>query len=141
MSEKRLPPGLELRASPPDVEEYRALRVLAGLSAKSAEAASRGLPGTLFAVTVRDGKNLIGMGRVIGDGGLNYEVVDIAVHPDYQRRGIGFQIMRALVDWLKQNAPPSAYVCMIADDDAPKLYKKFGFDFVAPRSVGMAMRL
>ena len=141
MSDPGLPAGITLSASLPDVEEYRALRVAAGLSAKAADAAKRGLPGTLFAVTVRDGSALIGMGRVIGDGGLNYEIVDIAVHPDYQRRGLGAKIMRQLVDWLHENAPASAYVCLIADDDAPKLYSKFGFKFTAPKSVGMAMRL
>jgi ribosomal protein S18 acetylase RimI-like enzyme len=81
------------------------------------------------------------MGRVIGDGGLNYEIVDMAVHPDYQRQGIGARVMAALMAYLRDNAPRSAYVCLIADNDAPALYKKFGFEFTAPVSVGMALRM
>ena len=93
---------IDLHIETPDTDEYRALRVAAGLSAKTAEAAARGLPGTLFAVCLRRDRELIAMGRVIGDGGLNYEVVDIVVHPDYQRQGLGFRVMTALMDWLQK---------------------------------------
>lgn len=125
----------------PATDEYRELRVAAGLSAKSFAAAKLGLPGTLYAVCVRDKERLIGMGRIIGDGGLNYEIVDIAVHPEYQRQGHGYRIMESLTSWLRDNAPESAYVCLIADHGAPALYKKFGFEPTAPVSIGMALRL
>ena len=132
---------IELHEQVPGQAEYRELRVVAGLSPKSREAAERGLPGTLFAVCLRRGDALIGMGRVIGDGGLNYEIVDIAVHPDHQRQGHGYRIMEALMKWLRSNAAESAYVCLIADHGAPALYSKFGFEFTAPVSVGMALRI
>ena len=130
-----------LNTEVPNALEYAELRQAAGLSARSTEAAERGLPKSLFAVCVRDGDRLIGMGRVIGDGGCNYEIVDMAVHPDYQRRGLGKRIMQALMDWLHANAPETAYVCLIADDHAPALYAQFGFEPVAPRSIGMALKL
>ncbi len=132
---------LELSEETPGVEEYRALRVAAGLSAKTRRAAERGLPGSLFAVCVRLEGTLVGMGRIIGDGGLNFEVVDVAVHPDHQRRGLGSRIMTSLMRWLRTHAPASAYVCLIADLGAPTLYEKFGFEFTAPASVGMAIRM
>ena len=125
----------------PTAEEYCALRAVAGLSPKTVETAEQGLPGTLFAVCIRDKDQLIGMGRVIGDGGLNYEIVDMAVHPDYQRQGYGFRIMEALMNYIRDNARESAYVCLLADDGAPALYKKFGFEFTAPRTVGMALNI
>jgi len=130
-----------LTAAVPGVEEYRALRVAAGLRAKSKLAAERGLAGSLFAVCIRKDNTLIGMGRIIGDGGLNYEVVDIAVHPGFQRQGLGYRIMASLMEYLRNNAPESSYVCLIADHGAPALYRKFGFEFTAPVSVGMAIRL
>lgn len=138
ISESRQP---LLREALPAPEEYVALRLAAGLSERSLDAARLGLPGTIFAVCVRDGGRLIGMGRIIGDGGCNFEIVDIAVHPECQRRGIGYRIMSALMTWLRENAPRSAYVCLIADDGAPALYEKFGFELTAPASVGMALRL
>ena len=127
--------------SVPGVEEYRALRVITGLSPKTAEAAAAGLPNTLYSVTVRDGDALIGMGRVVGDAGLNFDIVDVAVHPDYQRQGIGKAIMTSLMNSIDRTAHHSAYVSLLADDGAPALYEKFGFRFTAPRTVGMALNV
>ena len=61
-------------------------------------AAAIGLPNSLYAVQVFDGANVVGMGRVIGDGGLFFQVVDIAVLPAYQGQGLGKQIMAAITE-------------------------------------------
>lgn len=124
----------------PAVEEYRALRVACGLFPKTADAAVKGLPNSLFATTIREGGELIAMGRVVGDGGCNFEVVDIAVHPDYQRQRLGSQVMAAVMSYLAQAAPESAYVSLIADHNSTALYAKFGFEPTAPVSIGMAYK-
>ena len=125
----------------PGVDEFLAMREKAGLGPRSVEGAAAGLPNTLYAVCVRDGERLVAMGRVVGDGGLNYEIVDMAVDPDFQRQGIGYRIMDMLMGFVRDTAPPNAYVSLIADDDAPKLYEKFGFTPVMPASIGMAITI
>ena len=132
---------IELRMEIPSPVEYTSLRRNAGLSERSLDAATKGLPNSVFSVCLRQGDRLVGMGRIIGDGGCNYEIVDIAVHPDYQRKGLGYQIMDSLMNYLRNNAPKTAYVCLIADEGAPGLYEKFGFEPTAPVSIGMALRL
>ncbi|HTV69870.1 MAG TPA: GNAT family N-acetyltransferase [Rhizobiaceae bacterium] len=123
----------------PDVETYRRLRRVSGLSEKSQEAAARGLPNTIHAVTVRYGNETVGMGRVIGDGGCFYQITDIAVEPAHQGKGLGKAIMRALMDQLRASAPKGAYVSLIADGPAKHLYAQFGFEDTAPASIGMAL--
>jgi len=130
-----------LQHTAPGVEEYCELRALSGMSSKTREAAARGLPNTLFAATIRDGGTLIAMGRVLGDGGCHFHIVDVAVHPGYQRRGLGTRIMDCLMTSIRTHAPPSAYVSLIADDHSPALYRKFGFQPTAPKSIGMALRI
>jgi GNAT superfamily N-acetyltransferase len=125
----------------PTVGEYRDLRRLSGLSEKSLEAAERGLPSTLFSVVVEHGGAAIGMGRVIGDGGTAYQVVDIAVLPAHQGKGLGKRIVAALVDWLRATAPKTAYISLIADGPAKDLYAQYGFKPTAPASIGMAFRI
>ena len=125
----------------PHAREYCELRRLAGMSSKTPEAASRGLPNSLFCTTIRRDEQLVAMGRVVGDGGCNYEIVDVAVHPAYQRQGLGSQIMAAIMAFIRADATPSAYVSLIADDASPALYEKFGFAPTAPRSIGMAQRI
>jgi len=122
----------------PSAAAYQHLRVASGLSPKSAEAAARGLPNTLFGVQVLHGGEPVGMGRVIGDGGTAFQVVDIAVLPEHQGRGLGRRIMEEIAAWLQANVPPSGYVSLLADVPADALYGQFGFVHTAPRTVGMA---
>lgn len=125
----------------PSVAEYRMLREASGLSPKSEEAAIAGLAGGLFAVTLRDDERAIGMGRIIGDGGCHYQIVDIAVLPDYQGQGLGKAIMQRLMDWVGKNVPNTGYISLIADGDAKHLYAQHGFTETAPASVGMALKI
>jgi ribosomal protein S18 acetylase RimI-like enzyme len=127
----------ELVETTPSSDDYRRLRIAAGLSPKSAEAAAAGLPNTIFAVVIRRDGEAVGMGRIIGDRGLFFQIVDIAVDPTHQKRGLGKRIVGALVDHLNQIALPGAYVSLIADGEAHHLYSLFGFRPTAPRSIGM----
>jgi ribosomal protein S18 acetylase RimI-like enzyme len=129
----------QLISGTPSVEDFLRLRKVSGLSEKTREAAERGLPNTWYAVTIQHAGRAVGMGRVIGDGGTAFQITDMAVEPDHQGKGLGKQIMAALVDHLNANAPPSAYVSLIADGDAKHLYARFGFEPVMPASIGMAM--
>lgn len=124
----------------PTAEEYVHLRVAAGLSPKSLQAAEKGLENSVFAVTLRVSSKLIGMGRIIGDGGCFYQIVDIAVEPAYQGRGLGKVIMSELTAYLNDHAPEGAYVSLLADVPADQLYRQFGFDYTQPKSVGMYRR-
>ena len=125
----------------PTIAEYRDLRRLSGLSDKTEEAAARGLPNTIHAVVIESGDRAVGMGRVTGDGGTAYQLVDIAVLPEHQGKGLGKRIVAALVDWLHANAPKSAYVSLIADGPAKDLYAQYGFKPTAPASIGMAFKI
>jgi GNAT superfamily N-acetyltransferase len=124
----------------PTVETYRALRTGSGLSDKTIEAAARGLPRSLFGVQVLLAAKPIGMGRVIGDGGCFFQVVDIAVLKEHQGRGVGKMIMEEIMKYIEANVPESGYVSLIADGEAHKLYARFGFVPTAPASIGMAFR-
>ncbi|QFU91710.1 GNAT family N-acetyltransferase [Amycolatopsis sp. YIM 10] len=130
-----------VRAETPSVELYQHLRVATGLSLKSTAAATAGLVGTWHAVVAHHGDRPVGMGRVVGDGGTAFQIVDMCVLPEHQGRGLGKQIMTALMEDLRQRAPRTAYISLIADGDARHLYARYGFAETAPDSVGMALRL
>ncbi|MEU6962460.1 GNAT family N-acetyltransferase [Streptomyces chrestomyceticus] len=141
--------GYEVRPGVPSADTYRRLRRATGLGDKSAEGAAIGLPNTWYGVTVHaspgpadaataDGADPVGMGRIIGDGGCFFQIVDICVLPQHQGHGLGKRIMAALTAELERRAPAGAYVSLIADGDARHLYAKFGFTETAPASVGMA---
>ena len=81
-----IPEGYQLLDVPPPVGEYLELRERAGLSPRTREQASAALPGSWAAVSVVHEGTAVGMGRVIGDGGWYFHVVDMAVLPEHQRR-------------------------------------------------------
>lgn len=132
----------EMRLQTPSVEDYIRIRVEAGLSRKTEEAATIGLRNSLFAVTVVFRGEPVGIGRVIGDGGCFFEVVDIAVLPHHHKKGVGRLIMEALMAYIYENAPESAYVSLMADHGTPAFYEKFGFTKAElPNAAGMYLRL
>ena len=77
----------------PSVEAYNKLRVNSGMnSTKPSSEVKKALEGTLFAVSVYEDNELIGLGRVVGDGGITFVVSDIMVDKKFQRRGIAHKI-------------------------------------------------
>ncbi|MNU94152.1 hypothetical protein D3C71_841070 [compost metagenome] len=46
--------------------------------------------------------------------------------------------MTAIMEYVNTMLPKTAYVSLIADVPANKLYEQFGFRETAPRSVGMS---
>ncbi|WP_435345207.1 GNAT family N-acetyltransferase [Haloarchaeobius sp. HRN-SO-5] len=139
----------ELRAVPPPTEQFVRLRDAAGMAHRTLEAAEAGVPNSHYAVTAvavdrdADGPGtdgtVVGMGRVVGDGGTVFQVTDVVVHPDHQRRGLGSRIVDALVTHLRETAPESAYVNLLADVEG--FYERFGFEYTAPDSRGMFLRI
>ncbi|WP_266078581.1 GNAT family N-acetyltransferase [Haladaptatus caseinilyticus] len=130
----------EIRDELPTVEEFVALREAAGMASRSVEAVERGLPNTVFGVTVVDDDGeVVGMARIIGDSGSVYHFCDMAVHPDHQRQGLGSRMMERLMRYVEENAPEGAYVNLMADVEG--FYEQFGFEYTAPASRGMYLRM
>jgi GNAT superfamily N-acetyltransferase len=124
----------------PTVEEYNRVRQAAGLSVKDPAAAKRGLANTLFAACVVHEETVVGIGRVIGDGGLFYDVVDIAVVPEHQKQGVGQLIMTALMKYIDANALPSSVICLMSNKGVAPFYEKFGFKARDADMPGMMIR-
>ena len=126
----------------PTVDNYINIRLAAGLSRKSKEAAKIALPNSLYSIIIYDEDEPVGIGRIIGDGGCFFEITDMAVLPNHQGKGVGRLIMETLTAWLHKNAPQTAYISLIADHGTPEFYSKFGFTKTElPKSCGMYMRV
>jgi GNAT superfamily N-acetyltransferase len=138
-----LPPGYRLIDAPPAVGDYLALRRRSGLTPRREEQAAAALRGSWAAVHVVHAATgaAVGMGRMLGDGGWYFHVVDMAVLPEHQRRGVGDAILTALLDTVRRRAPAGAYVNLLADPPGRRLYERNGFRDTAPGSLGMARTL
>lgn len=122
----------------PTICEYMHLRANTGLTFKDAVAVERGLSGSLFAVcAVREGAT-VGMGRVVGDGGVCFDIVDVAVLLAHQKRGVGHLIMTALMRYIHETARPTAWVNLMAGPGVAPFYERYGFEIRGPERPGMS---
>ncbi|MBI4836358.1 MAG: GNAT family N-acetyltransferase [Candidatus Abawacabacteria bacterium] len=77
--------------------------------------------------SIKDGDQVIGIGRFIEDG-VMCMFYDIGVHPKYQGRGIGSKILKNLVEQVKDKGYAS--IGLFAWEENPgnfPFYEKFGF--------------
>lgn len=125
----------------PPLEDFLRLRKITGLTVYSEEAAREGLKGTIAAATIYYGDQVVGIGRLVGDGGCVFVICDIAIDPAHQGKRLGKAIMASLMDYVRSELKSKAYVSLIADLPADKLYEQFGFEATAPASIGMAFRV
>lgn len=75
-------------------------------------------------VTARDNGKLVGIGRAITDYSYCCYLSDLAVDTEYQRRGIGKEIVRLIQEKLGDEAA----LILIAAPSAVEYYPKIGFD-------------
>ena len=80
-----------------------------------------------FIVQVLDNNKTVGWGRCVDDG-FFCMIYDIAVHPSYQRQGIGYMIIDEIKKYVAQNNFLSVSLFYNPDNRGSKeFYKKCGF--------------
>lgn len=95
---------------------------------------SRLIAGSHCVVVATDGDAIVGMGRAISDGVSDAYIHDITVCKSYRKRGIGGDIIRALLDRLRQDG--ISWIGLIAEPGSVDLYRQSGFREM-PESVPM----
>jgi len=123
------------------VEEYHELYTSAGWISPPKEQIEMVLKNSLLTVKAKIGEKTVGMGRLIGDGALSFMVKDVAILPDYQRQGIGKEIMDKMIDHIKQQIPKEQNVCveLFSAFGKEAFYEQFGFDKKPDGFVGYGM--
>lgn len=82
------------------VEEYLSLREAVGWKSLTDRQASLAINNSLYMVGVYDDDKLIGMGRIVGDGGVICYIQDLIILPEYRKRGIGSVLIKYLKDYV-----------------------------------------
>lgn len=110
------------------VEDYMNLREIVGWgNPENIEAIELGLKNTLYSICLEVEEQIIGYGRIVGDGGFTFYIQDIIVLPSYQRLGLGNTIMTELMEYITSTYPPGSSVGLMSAKGKEDFYKKFGF--------------
>ena len=117
--------ALDWRDSLEDVdwEELSSLYRVAPLGNKKAADLAVVFANSMFRCFVYDSGRLVGVGRALADGIDCSYLCDIAVHPDYQGRGLGKEIVQRLRDLSKNHRKIILYAAPGKDG----FYLKLGF--------------
>jgi ribosomal protein S18 acetylase RimI-like enzyme len=111
----------------PTAAEYNRLRSQVGWKTYQEDVIEKALPNTLYGVCAyRDGE-LVGMARILGDGGMVYYIQDVIVLPDYQRQGIGTQMMDAIMAYIQAHASQNTIVGLMSAKGKEAFYERYGF--------------
>ncbi|KAL4733775.1 hypothetical protein BDV11DRAFT_74521 [Aspergillus similis] len=146
---RSLPQNYSLTAGTPPVPSYLHLRLASGLSPKTPAQAAAVATGTWYGcyITYTDSSSdapepvPVAMGRIISDGGWYFHIVDMAVLPEHQRKGLGDVILKNLLGYIVENkAEGEPYVNLLADEPGRKLYRRNGFEDAMPHSLGMVWK-
>ena len=123
-----LPNAYEIVERVPTVEEHRALFEAVGWMPYAPAAAELALRHSLLGVVALYEGTVIGMARVVGDGGKFFYVQDFAVQPAHQGQGVGRSIMDHVMRWIRAHAPHEPFVGLFATQAAVSFYRHYGFD-------------
>lgn len=76
-----------------------------------------------FVVSAWDGARLVGLARVVSDGVYVSTLQQVGVHPDYQRHGLGSDLVRRCVERFKR----TRFILTTDDPTHATFYARFGF--------------
>jgi len=107
-----------------DWNELSSLYKIAPLGDKKAEDLKLVFNNSMFKCFVYIDNTLIGVGRALADGIDCSYICDISIHPDYQNKGIGKQIVNKLIEFSKEHNKIILYSYPGKED----FYSKLGFD-------------
>lgn len=89
-------------------------------------------------LTVRDGNEIVGMGRAISDRVNDSYIQDIIVYPQFRHQGIGTKIIEEIVGCLRNDG--MQWIGLIAENRTHSFYRKMGFEEI-PLSLPMRLKV
>lgn len=125
----------------PEVTEYNKLREIVGWHKISPERALLGLEESLYSVCIETCGDVVGFGRIIGDGNIYFYIHDVIVLPEYQKSGLGKRIMEKLMRYIELKAPKKtgAFVGLMIAPGLENFYGHYGFKHLPQDSPAMCM--
>ncbi|ACT03321.1 GNAT family N-acetyltransferase [Paenibacillus sp. JDR-2] len=123
----------------PTVQEHKALWEAVGWGSIHIEMSGQSIAGSLYGVVVEREGEVVGMGRVVGDGAMYFYIQDVAIAPEHQKQGLGKLIVEQLLDYIKERRHENglAFVGLFASHGNDAFYEQFGFKDHSPGMTGM----
>jgi len=114
------------------LDEYKATKEQTELS----------IANQVFSVTALNDGKAVGMARLLGDKATYWIITDVLILPDYQRKGIGSELTKRLIHYIKENAPKGEHlVFLLCNKGKENFYRKLGFTELPTNNEGPGMAM
>lgn len=122
-------------------EEYNTMRAAVGWKCLDLKQAGTGLKNSAYLTVAYDGNVPVGMVRVVSDGGYMTLIADVMVLPEYQKKGIGGQLMENVNGYLDALGEDGACVMvnLMATTGNEGFYAKYGYEARPNERMGAGM--
>lgn len=121
---------MEVKVNTLTPELFLDLYTSVGWEAPVVQQVKEALKNSLVTFTAYENNNVVGMVRLIGDGGMSFYIKDFAVIPFFQSKGVGTILIESIERYIKENIDENWAVSLelISTKDAVGFYKKKGFE-------------
>lgn len=92
---------IELNENSLCVDTYLKIREKVEWKKLTVEQAEKALMNSLFTVVAMEDKEVLGMGRIVGDGAVVCYIQDLVIVPEAQGKGIGKMIMDRMISFVE----------------------------------------
>lgn len=124
-------------------EEVNFLRGSAGFRQILPEQLNAGLHGSAHIAAAFDQDRIVGMSRLIWDGGYVAMIPDVLILPEYKALGIEQKLITELLDYLRDKLKPGfgIQVDIRVWDNSEKFYESLGFQLSTHERRGTPMHI
>ena len=111
-------------------EQFLELYTSVGWEPPCPEQVERALGHSYAMFTACEGGKVVGMVRLLGDGGMSFYLKDFAIIPSYQGKGVGKKLLAAVREYILKRLEEGWAVSLelISTQEAVPFYKRQGFE-------------
>lgn len=123
------------------VDQYLAIRASVNWRELSVTQAQKALQHSLIVAGAYEDDQLVGMGRIVGDGSVICYVQDLIVRPEFQRKQVGSKVLNTLIQYVDsiREEDSQMMLCLMCAKGREPFYEKHGFIARPTEALGPGM--
>ena len=111
------------------VEQFCDLQEAVGFGRPNCAQIEKAIKNSIYSISVNVDGEVVGMGRLVGDGARVFYIQDVFIKPEYQRNGIGRLIVEKLLEYIKSNGVINSNIMvgLMSAKGKEEFYQNLGF--------------
>lgn len=124
-------------------EQFCNLQESVGFGIPNYQQIEKAITNSIYSISAIVNEEVVGIGRLVGDGARIFYIQDVFIKPEYQRKGIGKLIIEKLLEYIKSNGVINSNIMvgLMAAKGKEEFYQKLGFGIRPNEKEGNGMMI